>query len=283
MTEVEQDVPVDPAFARVQPRWSGARTERNLAATFDRIERARRVRRAGAVVVGVAGAAAIALLAVPRARHAGAGGEPVAARAPVVTAPPVASAAVEPAPLAEVGGAQAGVSTPARPARVVEVSRVDFKIASARALFRKQVARREYAAAYRSLVAAPEVADTSAEGLMLAADAARLSGHAAESVPYFRRLLREHAGDARAPVGAFTLGRILLAELERPAEAAEAFALARRLAPAGPLAPDALAREVEAAARAGDRARARARALEYAARYPDGPRAADVRRAGGLE
>jgi transmembrane sensor len=163
------------------------------------------------------------------------------------------------------------------------VSRVDFKIASARALFKKQVARREYAAAYRSLVTSPEVAEASAEGLMLAADAARLSGHAAESVPYFRRLLREHAGDARAPVAAFTLGRILLAELDRPAEAADAFAQARRLAPAGPLAPDALAREVEAAARAGDRARARAKAGEYEARYPNGPRAADVRRVGGLE
>jgi transmembrane sensor len=152
-----------------------------------------------------------------------------------------------------------------------------------RSQFRLQVARRQYAAAYRSLVAAPGVAEHSAEDLMLAADAARLSGHPAESVPYFRRLLLQYPSDARGPVAAFTLGRILLAELERPGEAAEAFALARRLAPAGTLAPDALAREVEAAARAGERARARTLAEEYVSRYPAGRRAAAVRRWGGIE
>jgi transmembrane sensor len=277
MTEAEPEVNVDPAFARVQPRWSGARTERNLAATFTRIEQARRVRRMGVVAVGAAGAAAIALLVMPRARVV----EPAPAPVAAVVAAPAAAPSVT-SPRDEVPSTLVSPAAP-RPARTVDVARVDFKIASARALFKKQVARREYAAAYRSLVTSPEVAEASAEGLMLAADAARLSGHAAESVPYFRRLLREHAGDARAPVAAFTLGRILLAELDRPAEAADAFAQARRLAPAGPLAPDALAREVEAAARAGDRARARAKAGEYEARYPNGPRAADVRRVGGLE
>jgi transmembrane sensor len=102
-------------------------------------------------------------------------------------------------------------------------------------------------------------------------------------VPYFQRLLRDYGGDVRAPVAAFTLGRILLSQLDRPAEAADAFALARRLAPGGTLAPDALAREVEAAARAGDRARARRLAEEYLARHPPGRRAASVRRFGGLE
>jgi transmembrane sensor len=208
---------------------------------------------------------------------------PVAARG--VTAPPHLAAEapalppeVRPAPRAETE-----VTTEPRRAPVVGVARVDFKIASARALFKRQVAHRQYAEAYRSLVAAPGVADASAEGLMLAADAARLSGHAAESVPYFRRLLRDHVTDARAPVAAFTLGRILLSELDRPGEAADAFALARRLAPAGALAPDALAREVEAAGRAGDHARARALAAQYLSRYPAGPRADAVRRAGGVE
>ena len=51
---------------------------------------------------------------------------------------------------------------------------------------------------------------------------------------------------------AFSLGRVLLGELRRPAEAAQAFARARKLAPDGPLAEDALAREVEAWARAGN-------------------------------
>ena len=43
-----------------------------------------------------------------------------------------------------------------------------------------------------------------------------------------------------------------LAELGQPTEAADAFALSRRLAPRGPMASHALAREVEAAARGGD-------------------------------
>ena len=63
-------------------------------------------------------------------------------------------------------------------------------LARLRSRFRAQAARREYAAAYRSLVAAPGVAEHSPEDLLLAADAARLSGHPAESVPYFQRLLR---------------------------------------------------------------------------------------------
>ena len=66
-------------------------------------------------------------------------------------------------------------------------------------------------------------------------------------------------------------------------------ALARIAAEAGRstnpdgLAEDALAREVEAAGRAGDKRRARALAEEFVARYPDGRRASAVRRAGGLD
>ena len=71
--------------------------------------------------------------------------------------------------------------------------------------------------------------------------------------------------------------------LSRPHDAAEAFAQARALAPDGALAMDALAREVEARARAGDAEAARARAEEYIARYPNGLRVAAVRRWGALE
>ena len=142
-----------------------------------------------------------------------------------------------------------------------------------RSRFRAQVARRDYAGAYRSLVAAPGVVDHSAEDLMLAADAARLSGHPASAVPYLRRLLARSSDGRAGPVAAFTLGRVLLSELARPAEAADAFAASYRLAPTGPLAADALGREVEAAARAGDAARAHRLATTYVARYPDRLRA----------
>ena len=95
--------------------------------------------------------------------------------------------------------------------------------------------------------------------------------------------MEAHSDDPRAALAAFTLGRVLLDELGRPREAQDAFSRARSLAPAAPLAEDALAREVEAASRAGDVARARALAVEYEVAYPAGTRLRAVRRHGGLE
>jgi tetratricopeptide (TPR) repeat protein len=129
----------------------------------------------------------------------------------------------------------------------------------------------------------PTRAKPDAEALLRAADTARRAGSPEAAVPYYRRLLRTFPSDERAPVAAFTLGRILLTQLDRAAEAADAFATSRRLAPTGALAEDAWAREVEAAARAGEAERARGLARTYLARHGDGPRAAAVRRAGGLE
>jgi TolA-binding protein len=118
--------------------------------------------------------------------------------------------------------------------------------------------------------------------LLFAADVARLSGHAGEAVTRLERVVRAHAGDSRAPLAAFTLGRTL-DELGRPREAADAFATARRLAPAGALAQDALAREVESWSRAGEATLARDRAKQYLDRYPSGRRRKAVRYHGGLE
>jgi transmembrane sensor len=112
--------------------------------------------------------------------------------------------------------------------------------------------------------------------LLAEADRARLAGRFEEGAALLQRLLRDHPADPRAPVAAFSLGRVLLGELGRPAEAAAAFERARVLAPHGPLAEDALAREVEAWSRAGEPARARARADDYLRAYPNGRRAAAV-------
>ena len=117
--------------------------------------------------------------------------------------------------------------------------------------------------------------------LLLAADAARLSGHPAEAVPYLERVLRGHTRDPRAGLAAFTLGRVLLDELGRPGEAVDAFAFAR--SSGGPLAEDALARQVEAVSRAGDVTRSRELALLYQRLYPNGRRAKAVSRFGGLD
>jgi len=118
--------------------------------------------------------------------------------------------------------------------------------------------------------------------LLLASDVARLSGHPREARRWLELLLARHPGDERAPLAAFTLGRVLLEELGWPKDAANAFARTRALQPDGPLAEDALAREVEAWSRAGEADRARAAAELYLQKYPRGQRAAGVRRHGGL-
>lgn len=127
-----------------------------------------------------------------------------------------------------------------------------------------------------------EVSDEPGE-LLIVADVARLSRHPARAVPPLRKIVDAHPDDPRAPLAAFTLGRVLLDDLGRPQLAAEAFARAQRLDPRGPMAEDALAREVEAWSRVGDLARARTRAEEYAGGYPNGRRLRSVRRYGGLD
>jgi len=129
--------------------------------------------------------------------------------------------------------------------------------------------------------AGPNVVRDEAADLLLAADVARLGGYPAEALPYLERVVRAHASDPRSGLAAFTLGRVLLDELGRPGEAADAFARAR--AAGGPLAEDALAREVEAASRAGDITRCRELAREYQVRYPKGRRAKAVSKFGGLD
>lgn len=119
--------------------------------------------------------------------------------------------------------------------------------------------------------------------LLFAADVARLSGHASAAVARLERVVRAHPSDSRAPLAAFTLGRILLDELGRPREAAEAFATAQRLSPGGALTQDALAREVESWSRAGELGAARQRAEQYLTAYPNGRRGKAVRHHAGLE
>ncbi len=135
-----------------------------------------------------------------------------------------------------------------------------------------------HAESYALLVRTPPQAAWTAEQLLFAADAARLSGHPREAVPYLERLLREHRGDPRAATAAHSLGRLRLHVLGDPAGAAARFAEARALAPRSALAEDALAREVEAWARAGARDQARARAEEYLRLHPQGVWADAVRR-----
>jgi outer membrane protein assembly factor BamD (BamD/ComL family) len=111
----------------------------------------------------------------------------------------------------------------------------------------------------------------SVQVLLSAGDRAQQVGHPRQAVAFYDQILRENPGDPRAAEAAFISGRLLLHSLDRPRQAAERFAQARRLAPHGPMAEDALAQEIASWARAGQTARARARAEEFRALYPTAP------------
>lgn len=137
-------------------------------------------------------------------------------------------------------------------------------------------------AAYEALQAAGPAAVRDEPGdLFLAADVARRSGHPAEAIAPLRKLITKYPSDGRAPSAAFTLGLLELGA--SPAGAAQSFATCRRLQPGGPLAHDALAREVEAQSRAGNTSAARSLAERYIASYPGGRRTTAVKRFGGIE
>lgn len=118
--------------------------------------------------------------------------------------------------------------------------------------------------------------------LLLAADVFRITGHPSKAVVPLQRVVSGYRSDPRTPLAAFTLGRVLLDDLGRPAKAAAAFRTARDLAPGGGLAEDALAREVEAWSKAGKLGKARDRAELYIESYPRGHRVRAVKKYGGL-
>jgi transmembrane sensor len=140
----------------------------------------------------------------------------------------------------------------------------------------------DYEGAYR-LLQEDNAVDDDSGALLDAADAARLSGHPQAAVLYLRKVVDHHRETPVAPLAAFTLGRVLLERLGQPSEAAEAFLTARRLAPEGSLAQDALAREVEAWSKAGHPDQAYRCAQEYVEKYPQGRRLRSVQLYGGMQ
>ena len=130
--------------------------------------------------------------------------------------------------------------------------------------------RGEYAAAFESLQREGDsVVRDDVEDLLLAADAARLSGHPARALPWLERIERRHARDARAALASFTRGRLLLT-LNRPAQAAEVFERLLARGALGSLSEDVLARAIEAHDRTGNRQRANELGRRYLASFPEG-------------
>lgn len=114
------------------------------------------------------------------------------------------------------------------------------------------------------------------ESMLSAADAARRGGHPERALSILRRVLKQHPRDSRAPLAAFTIGRIELDRRQFKA-AARQFARVRKMGK-NSLAEHALAREIEAWNAAGDPVKARARAEEYLRKHPKGPRTAQAER-----
>jgi transmembrane sensor len=142
----------------------------------------------------------------------------------------------------------------------------------------KQLAQAgDYKAAYQAFQGQSQPLQRVDE-LMLAADSARLSGHATEAIPHLTRVYREFPRDAQAPLAAFTLGRILADQLGQPMQAAEAFRAARGLSATGPLASDAMAREVECLTQAGNASQARDVAGRYLKLFPQGRHRAQMQK-----
>ena len=121
------------------------------------------------------------------------------------------------------------------------------------------------------------------DALFAQADRARKAGKPEVAIAHLRTVIDRFPADPHAHVAAFTIGRLLLESLGQPRQAAASFEQSRMLAKGAPVAEDALAREVEAWAAAGDRAQARRRAELYRQLYPKGSRLTAVLRVGGLD
>lgn len=151
-------------------------------------------------------------------------------------------------------------------------------VAEEAANWRKLAKRGAYGDAYKAIGNASKSVRDEPADLMLAADVARLSRHPADATRFLSRVSDGFPRDQRAPAAAFTLGRVLLEDLGQAGRAADAFRRAQQLAPKGPLASDALAREADAAQRAGQAERARKAAARYVELYPNGPQAPRLRK-----
>ena len=141
--------------------------------------------------------------------------------------------------------------------------------------------RGDYANAYRELGPdglASEAAIANVDDLLALADVARLSAHPRDAIAPLSRVVSEHRTDARAPLAAFTIGRVDLDTLNDPAAAAHAFQQAIDLGLPDALLDDAYARLAEANVKAGDQTAARAASAACSAKHPGCGRSSAMKR-----
>ncbi|HEY8432873.1 MAG TPA: FecR domain-containing protein [Sandaracinaceae bacterium] len=123
----------------------------------------------------------------------------------------------------------------------------------------------------------PPADEPRAQARLEAAQRAALAGEVEEA----RALLLAVRSDAASPgdrsMAAFLLGRLAFDAQQDYAEAERWFAVYESERPDGPLIREAMGRRLEALARSGDSAGARAQAERYLARFPFGPHARRAR------
>jgi TolA-binding protein len=119
---------------------------------------------------------------------------------------------------------------------------------------------------------------SSAEELLKLADDARMSGQGARASQALHSVRQRFPRSRAAGIAAYTLGITAFDQRGAYAEAARWFETYLREQPAGSLAREALGRQMEAADRAGQRARAQALAERYLKLYPAGPQHKIARR-----
>ena len=118
-----------------------------------------------------------------------------------------------------------------------------------------------------------ELASAGRDDALLLGDVARLSGDSKRALVAYQRVRSRAPGTEAAANAAFSIGRVYFDQRESYGDAAKWFATYRRERRDGPLARDAMGRQMEALSRAGDRAAAARLADEYVLRYPQGPHA----------
>src|SRR5690606_8491466 len=126
-----------------------------------------------------------------------------------------------------VAGQKARISPPqASPEQKSKAEQAPKSAADTRASFtnwRKLARDADYKGAYAAIEKRPGIVDSTPNDLMLASDVARQSGHPLQASQLLTRVMSEFPGDARAPLAAFTRGRIQLENLGNPAAAAASF------------------------------------------------------------
>jgi transmembrane sensor len=125
-------------------------------------------------------------------------------------------------------------------------------------------------------------AEAPSTDLLILADRQRRRGDLEGAIQTLKLAVERGPDGTRGAMAAFTLGKLLLDGVGRPAEAQAAFRTCLNRSPPSAIAEDALTRLVEAQARSGAREAALATAREYQRRYPNGRRLSDVRRWTGI-